>query len=107
MSRLVGRVYVDGHGWFGPGDKVPAAAAKLITNPKAWDEAPAVESPLAEADVQPSGDDTASIVPARAGKGSSKDAWVSYAALHDVKHDPDASRDEIIAAVESAGVPVE
>lgn len=102
MSRLASRVYVDGHGWFGPGDTVPAAAAKLITNPKAWAEAPEPEDTKPDAAVP-----AADGVPPRAGKGSSKDAWHAYASLHDVEHDPDATRDEIVAAVEAAGVPVE
>lgn len=107
MSRLARRVYVEGHGWFGPGDKVPADAAKLITMQKAWEEPPAVVvSPLAESDEQV-GTTTATTVPARAGKGSGKEAWVAYAAANGVQHDPDASRDEIVSAVESAGVPVE
>lgn len=51
--------------------------------------------------------DEASGVPARTGKGSSKDAWAEYAAANGVDVDATASRDDIIAACESAGVPVE
>jgi hypothetical protein len=79
---------------YGPGDDVPKEHAALITNPKAW----------ADGDGE-DGEDGG--IPPRAGKGSGKDAWVAYAAANDVDHDPDATRDEIVAAVESAGVPVE
>lgn len=45
--------------------------------------------------------------PPRAGAGSGKDAWKDYAAANGVDVSDDATRDEIIAAVESAGVPVD
>lgn len=48
MARLVATVHVqDAKGVahvFGPGEKVPGWAKKLITNDKAWDSAPADES---------------------------------------------------------------
>lgn len=46
-------------------------------------------------------------VPPRAGKGSGKEAWAAYAEANGVEVDADASRDDIIAACEAAGVPVE
>lgn len=52
MARLAQLVHVkDGQGVshaFGPADEVPAWAVQLITNPKAWAEAPETASRLAE-----------------------------------------------------------
>ncbi len=49
MARLKSFVHVtDAHGEahvFGPADDVPAWAQALITNPKAWAEAPEPEAP--------------------------------------------------------------
>ena len=42
--------------------------------------------------------------PPRTGRGSGKDAWVAYAAANDVTVADDASRDDIIAALDAAGV---
>lgn len=38
-GRLGSYVHVN-NTWYGPDDEVPEADAKLITNPKAWAEAP-------------------------------------------------------------------
>lgn len=45
--------------------------------------------------------------PPKAGKGSSREAWAEYADANDVGYGPDDGRDDIIAAVEAAGVPTE
>lgn len=46
-------------------------------------------------------------IPTRNGPGSARTAWLSYAELHEVDVDPEANRDEIIAALDRAGVPTE
>ncbi len=46
-------------------------------------------------------------IPSRSGPGSARAAWLSYAELHGVDVDIDANREEIIAALERAGVPTE
>lgn len=98
MARLATHVHVqDDQGQnhvFGPGDDVPDWAAKAITNPNAWEEAP-VGIPAAR---------TAGGEPPRAGKGSGRDAWAAYAAEHGVDVPEDASRDDIIAELEQRGV---
>lgn len=67
-----------------------------IPNPKAWIEVPdAVEEPVSD---RP---------PRRAGSGSARGLWVQYAAAKDVEIDPGYSREEIIRALEAAGVPTE
>lgn len=49
----------------------------------------------------------ASEVPPQSGRGSGKDAWAAYAEAHGVTVDEDATRDQIIADLEAAGVPTE
>lgn len=46
-------------------------------------------------------------MPRRAGPGSAKDRWLAYAAANEVEVDPEASREEIIAALEAYGIPTE
>jgi hypothetical protein len=45
--------------------------------------------------------------PPKGGAGSGKDAWAAYAAARGVAVAEDATRDEIVAALEDAGVPTE
>lgn len=45
--------------------------------------------------------------PPKSGKGSGDEAWRSYAASNGVEVDDDAKRDQIIAALDEAGVPTE
>lgn len=42
--------------------------------------------------------------PPRSGRGSGRDEWAAYAAQHDVTVEDDMSRDDIVAALEAAGV---
>lgn len=99
MARLVAYVHVqDAQGAmhvFGPADEVPEWAQERITNPKAWDKAPAGkgESSGTQNDGQPP----------RSGKGSSTDVWAEYAAQQGVDVPDDASREDIIAACDAAG----
>ncbi len=46
-------------------------------------------------------------VPPRGGPGSAAPAWRAYATAVGVEVDPDASRDDVIAALEKAGKPTE
>lgn len=79
--------------WFDPGATVPGWARKQLTNPKLWgDEQPADPAP---AEVP---------VPPVSGPGSGKEAWAAFAADRGVEHDAGASRDDIMAACQAAGV---
>lgn len=89
----------DGSVAFGPGDDVPAWARKQITRDDVWGDAD--KATPTDADEPDTGD--SSDVPAeppRAGAGSGIDAWRDFASHPDVDLDvdPDASRDDIIAA---------
>lgn len=108
MSKLITTVHVrDADGVvsvFGPGDTIPAWAAKQITNPKAWDTAP-----NAAAD-DLSGGAAGAVevpVPAKGGKGSGLPKWQAYAKFKGYEFDDDATREDIIAALEADGVPTE
>lgn len=81
---------------FGPADEVPEWAAALIVNPKAWADEPA---PVAE----PTGPATGGTAePPKSGRGSSREAWAVYAQARGLEVPDDASREEIVAAVEHA-----
>lgn len=86
---------------YGPDDEVPAEHAALITNPKAWDSGtdspPAASEPVA----------TSTGAPPKAGKGSSREAWVEFAEARGVHVDGEDKREDIIAAVEAAGIDTE
>lgn len=100
----------------GPGQAVPEWALPQITNPKAWvggrvptarptpeakpnAQQPEGTSPPAPDAVKP---------PPRGGAGSGRDPWAVYAraAGHDSIAEL-ATRDEILTALQAAGVPVE
>lgn len=77
---------------FGPGDQVPDWARAAITNPDVWDgedDAPRQAEQLGR--------------PAKAGPGSSLEAWHAYAEQEGVAVGKGASRESVIAAVEAAG----
>lgn len=96
MGRRLGSfVWVqagENSGWFGPDDDLPSWAEDAITNPAAFAD-----------DSDTAGDGP----PPKSGRGSGVEAWKSYAATHDVDVPDDASKDDVIAALESAGVPTE
>jgi hypothetical protein len=79
-----------------PGDEIPEWAAKQITNPYVLGVDPDDE------DVEDDSDGP----PPRSGAGAGVRAWRKYAAAHDVDSDG-LDVEGIIAALESAGVPVE
>lgn len=83
---------------FGPGDTLPDWAAAKITNPDAYvdnDEA----APAADDESAPHDSDGA---PPKTGKGSGLANWLTYAESLGVDVPEDASRDDVIAAVEAA-----
>ena len=100
MAELRAAVYVDDPNEVGksvlfvPGDEVPDWAAALITNPNCWVDG---ELPKGK-DSGPAADGDA---PPRAGKGSGRAEWAAYAESVGVQVDDDATRDEIIAAVDA------
>lgn len=100
MARLTHYVTVpldDGsYKTYGPDDDLPADVAKQITNPSAWEGGKVPAQPTSASDVPPKG-----------GAGSGMQAWAAYAASKGVEVPEDASRDDIIAACQAAGVPVE
>ena len=102
--RLRGFVHVDGK-WFGPNNDVPADTAKRIGD-HAWasdaDDSDDTE-PGSVAYTDP-GTGGSVEAPPRTGRGSGVDAWRAFAEQHNVDVPADASREDIIAACESAGV---
>jgi hypothetical protein len=90
LAYTVG-LFVDGETkFYGPDDEVPPEIAKQIGE-HAWEpEESKTDGP-----------------PAKAGKGSSKEAWVAYAEASGVAVPDGASREEIVAALDDAGVPTE
>lgn len=90
---------------FGPDDDVPAWAQALITNPNAWADPPA-DLGAVDAGAGSSGSAApgAPEPPPRGGAGSGRDAWAAFAASHRFEVPEDASRDDIIASLEEAGI---
>lgn len=91
---------------FGPGDGVPTWARKQISNPKAWGEGePAEPAPTSPPTSAGDGEGEGSLeAPPRSGKGSGVEAWRAFAERKGVDVDQDASREDVIAACEAAGV---
>lgn len=88
---------------FGPGDDVPRWAAALIKNPGLWSDGEpaheAVEEPPVEAQRLP--------IPPKGGPAATREAWIAYAKDNGFEADDDASRKDIIAALEAADIPTE
>jgi hypothetical protein len=115
--------------WYGPdyGDgTVPAEVAKQV-GPHVFGEYPeqvdVAEAPVEDVKNAPASegrderlgqeaqsggapDDVVGSAPPKAGPGSGVDAWRTYAEANGVEVDEDASRTEVIDAVEKAGLPV-
>lgn len=97
MAReLSANVYVDGVLYGPAGESPPKDVAERITNPKAWAGTVDADDDSGEAGIPPKG-----------GAGSGKDAWKAYADSLGVAVDDEASRDDIVAAIEAAGHPTE
>jgi hypothetical protein len=109
--RLRGYVHVGGTA-YGPDDELPDAVAAQIGD-HAWAD------DFADAELQgESGPETVGFTdpradrdrsgaveaPPRSGRGSGIDAWRQFAEQNGVDTDDEMSRDDVIAAVESAGV---
>lgn len=77
---------------FVAGATPPAWAAERITNEAVWTSDVEVAPAAAPADVER---------PPTAGKGSGRDQWAAYAATVGVEVSDNASRDDIIAAVDA------
>ncbi len=91
--------------WYRLGDKVPADVVKRLGDSEALFDRDGGDD---EPDEQP--DDKGSSkseIPAKAGAGSSRDAWAAYAKANDVEVPEDAKRDDIIALLDAAEVPTE
>lgn len=118
---------------FAANEKVPKWAREIITNPNVWASDRSAEEPPVEPDATPepapeptsepvAEPDPASelevtpealVIPPKAGRGSSADAWRDYAgkaaetAGLRIEFDDDAKRDDIITALEEAQIPTE
>ena len=117
MAGLIAHVHVvddegDNH-VFGPGDALPEwALARIgahcfdggehprpeLAEPVAHDAPKGTQEPGKAAD---------SEIPRKAGPGSGHDAWKAYAFAKGVELPEGSKRDEIIAALEAAGIPTE
>jgi hypothetical protein len=83
---------------FPPGSEFPEWAEKLVTNPLVIGEKTEAASDESK--------DSSDGPPPHAGKGSGAKVWAAYAESNGVDVEADASRDDIIAACEEAGVEV-
>lgn len=104
---------------FSPGDEVPADLARRVSNPDVWgdnaevDETPEVpsDSPPPPATPAPKApvevEESDSEIPPKSGPEGSRAAWAEYAESVGVTVTSTMKRNEIIAAVESAGHPTE
>jgi len=116
-----------------PGQEVPQKHREQITAPGVWEDGPEdpepttapeptpepapepiqepepTPEPVAEPEPMPE----ALVIPPKAGRGSSADAWRDYAgkaaerAGLKIEFDDDAKRDDIITALEEAKIPTE
>ncbi len=99
---------------FTPGDPVPAWAEAQLTNPKLWGGSsaspPAPAAALLPGPQDPagagegSGTAKAPAAPPRSGPGSGTAAWAEFAAAAGVETGEKASREDLIAACEAAGI---
>lgn len=85
------------------GDTVPDWAKDMLGDHVYQD----VDSDADQVDGDGDGEDTGDGPPPKSGKGSGKDAWRAYAAANDVEVEEGTSAKDVIAALESAGVPTE
>lgn len=120
MARLRTNVWVGGQ-WYGPAYPDAGDPPRgTVSNPQAFEggndqtEAVEVEVTVHDGDGT-TREGTAEAVsttsggepPPQGGPGSSRSAWLDYAAALSVDVAEDASREDIIAACEAAGVPTE
>ncbi|MFF5285191.1 hypothetical protein [Streptomyces sp. NPDC013171] len=109
MRRLRGYVHVDGKA-YGPADELPASVAKRIGSHAFVDDTDDVligeSGPETVGFTGPRADGSGGDVevPPRSGRGSGIDAWRAFLADHEINVDADASREDMIAAAEQAGL---
>jgi hypothetical protein len=122
MAKLNTTVHVNGVA-YGPGKDIPSAVAAQISNPDVWEGGkapsnagsavtpqPALQLSVTRAEAAappPAASAATSEVPRKGGAGSGKDAWAAYAAAKGVQVPDDATRDDIVTALDAAGVPTE
>ena len=106
---------------FAPGDEVPADLVGRVRNPAVWGTADVEETPKVPSDSPPppaaptpkapaedvDDDSPESEIPPKSGPEGSRAAWAEYAESVGVTVTSTMKRNEIIAAVESAGHPTE
>lgn len=104
---------------FSPGDEVPADLARRVSNPDVWGDNAEVEKipevpsdspppPATPATPAPAEvEESDSEIPPKSGPEGSRAAWADYAESVGVTVTSTMKRNEIIAAVESAGHPTE
>lgn len=104
---------------FSPGDEVPSDLARRVSNPDVWgDNAEVEETPEVPSDSPPPPatpatpapaevEESESEIPPKSGPEGSRAAWAEYAESVGVTVTSTMKRNEIIAAVESAGHPTE
>lgn len=85
---------------FGPDDEVPEWAARQM-GAHVFEDG---QHPFPDSDGDGEADRVAGQEPARSGRGSSRDAWVAFAAEKGQPVSTDATRDQIIAEMVTAGV---
>jgi len=122
-------VHVDGeHVVYGPGDTVPKSVAKLIGNPYVWAAGEGVPEPEEETSEEETSEEETSEeetseeetseeetseevvtlpIPPKGGPAATRDAWIAYAKSKGFEADADATRKDVIAALDAAGVPTE
>lgn len=97
MKRLNTTVHVqkdDGtHQVFEAGEGVPSWAASKIANPNVWED-----DGEPDEDLEPEG------APAKNGPAATRQVWADYAASKNFAVQEDWKRDDIVAAMEAAGL---
>lgn len=89
------------------GTEVTGRTLTLITNPNIWEDPEETAEALAEFEASQKTEEEptdAVVEPPRAGRGSGRDAWVLFAAAHGVEVGDEDTREDVIAALASAGV---
>jgi len=104
--RLKTFVHVGGDA-YGPDDEVPAEVAERIGD-HAWEDDSEVrgeDGPDTVGFADPSTSQPQIVeAPPRSGRGSGVEAWRAFAEQHELDVAADATREDIIAAAESAGL---
>lgn len=93
---------------FKPGDEAPEWLEAKVTNPAVWGDDADEDEPrsVPTSELEPAEDDAEDTPPPLAGRGSGRDAWVTYAETNGVGVTDDMSRDDIVKACELAEIPV-